>query len=207
MADPVKWAEEHPYATAGVIFVGGLGLLWLFGFFGGGSASSSADTASTNMASAYYAAEAAQATAGTQLNMQQDIDQAATAQTALSTGAAVAINAANASSATSIASSMYGASTTIATTQSNDALAASQTANSDRRANQLHECTGGADLNGNADHHTDGNRHGWRGIGGLYAGRFVPDWHGGPISVTPGSPNYSCGRWRLQSTGQTGAFA
>jgi hypothetical protein len=124
MADPVKWAEEHPYATAGIIFVGGLGLLWLFGFFGG-SSSSSADTASTNMASAYYAAEAAQATAGTQLNMQQDIDQAATAQTALQTGAAVSINAVNATASQNIATSMYGASTTIATTQSNDALASS----------------------------------------------------------------------------------
>ena len=39
--DAIKWAEDHPVETGVVVLVGGLGLLWLFGFFGSGSNSSS----------------------------------------------------------------------------------------------------------------------------------------------------------------------
>lgn len=115
--DAVKWAEDNPVATGGIILIGGLGLLWLFGFFSS-SGSSSSNTAQSNMAAAYYAAEAAQTTAGTQLQIATDTNQAQTAQVGLQTAAAVAINKANADSAT-----------TIQTTQSNDALQASNNAN------------------------------------------------------------------------------
>jgi hypothetical protein len=81
------------------------------------------------MAAAYYAAEAAQTTAGAQQQIATESFAAQTAQTGLQAGAAVAINQANATAATSIASSQYGAATTLGTVQSNDALAAVQSNN------------------------------------------------------------------------------
>lgn len=116
--DAVKWAEDNPVATGGIILIGGLGLLWLLGFFSSTSSTSGSNDAQTNMAAAYYAAEAAQTTAGTQLQIATDTNQAQTAQVGLQTAAAVAINQANQDSAT-----------TIQTTQANDALAASNNAN------------------------------------------------------------------------------
>lgn len=107
MADPLVWAEDHPYATAAIVIGGGLALLWMFGFFG--SSNTGASTATTNLASAYYAAEAAQATAGTNLNIVQDQTQAQTAQVAAQANAAVAINQANATAAQNISASQYGA--------------------------------------------------------------------------------------------------
>lgn len=61
------WIEEHPYATGGIVFGGGLVLLWMFGYIGGGSGDG--NSGSSNLAAAYYGAEAAQTTAGTQLQM------------------------------------------------------------------------------------------------------------------------------------------
>lgn len=60
----VELAEKHPYATGAVVIVGGLGVLYLLGFFTKAPAANTgiADPAST--VNAYYAAEAAQASAG-----------------------------------------------------------------------------------------------------------------------------------------------
>jgi hypothetical protein len=118
---PLDWAEKHPLETGLIVFGGGLVLLWMFGFFGG-SAKSSSDGGQTNMAAAYYAAEAAQTTAGAQLQMATVEATNQTAQVQLQSQAAVAINQANATAQQAIAANGYSSATTIATTQSNDAM-------------------------------------------------------------------------------------
>jgi hypothetical protein len=129
-----KTVEEHPYVTGAVVFGGGLALLWLFGFFSSTSSTSSTDTATTNMAAAYYAAEAQQATAGTQLNIAQDYTQAQTDQTQIQANAAVAINAAQTGAATQIAVTQYGAMTSIAAGQYNAATQIAATQGADALA-------------------------------------------------------------------------
>jgi hypothetical protein len=104
---------QHPYLTGGAIVVGGLGILWIFGFFDK-SAAASADTGQTNMAAAYYAAEAAQAAAGAQIQGISLQTTAATAQTKIAADAAVAINDANTGSATLINAQNTGSANTIA---------------------------------------------------------------------------------------------
>jgi hypothetical protein len=121
--DIAQTVEEHPYVTGAVVFGGGLAILWLFGFFSSTSSTSSTDTATTNMAAAYYAAEAQQATAGTQLNIAQDYTQAQTDQTAIQANAAVAINAAQTGAATQIAASQYNTAGYIANVQGADMVA------------------------------------------------------------------------------------
>ena len=114
---------QHPYITGGTIVVGGLGLLWLFGFFSA-SPRQSADAGTQNMAAAYYAAEAAQAAAGAQIQSISLQTTAATAQTKIAadaatainnanTGASVLINGQNTGSANTIAGLRTGAATTI----------------------------------------------------------------------------------------------
>jgi hydroxylamine reductase (hybrid-cluster protein) len=112
LSHPLAYAEEHPYVAGAIVFGGGLALLWLFGFFSSSSGSGT-DSATTSMAAAYYAAEAQQAVAGTQLNIATEQAQAATAQTALQTGAAVAIEQAHGTTEQNIAASMYGSQTTL----------------------------------------------------------------------------------------------
>lgn len=62
----LEWAKQHPYATGGIVFIGGLAVWFLFLRGGSASASASADPGTANMAAAYYAAESAQTVAGTQ---------------------------------------------------------------------------------------------------------------------------------------------
>lgn len=107
-----KWMGEHPWLTGGAIVGGGLGLLWLFGFFS--SSTSSTDTGQTNMAAAYYAAEAAQAAAGAQIQAISLQTTAATAQDQINANAAVAINGANTGAATTINQQNTGSANTIA---------------------------------------------------------------------------------------------
>lgn len=97
--DVMDWAEKNPWLAGGIVFGGGLAVLWLLGFFSSGSSSNSG---ANNMAAAYYAAEAAQATAGTQLQM---ATVSATNQTAQVQ--------AQANAAEAIATAQYGAATTI----------------------------------------------------------------------------------------------
>jgi hypothetical protein len=87
----VGWAESHKWEAGGIVFVGLVALLWLFGFFR--SSSSSAGTA--NNAGAYYAAEATQTQASTALAIAQTQADAATAQNQSNNDALMAINAAN----------------------------------------------------------------------------------------------------------------
>jgi hypothetical protein len=110
MQDALHWVEEHP-ALAAVIGVGGVFiLLWLLGFF---SSTKSSDSGSSNLASAYYAAEAAQAKIGGDIQLasittaaqtRQNADNANAAVAIANTqaGAAVTINGQNASAATAI---------------------------------------------------------------------------------------------------------
>lgn len=106
------WMGKHPYATGGTIVVGGLGILWLFGFFSS-TPQQSADAGTQNMAAAYYAAEAAQAAAGAQIQGISLQTTAATAQTKIAADAAVAINDANTGAATIINGQNTGSANTI----------------------------------------------------------------------------------------------
>lgn len=99
-----QWAEEHPLATAGIVFVGGLGLLWVFGFF---NRSGSADNGSANMAAAYYAAEAQQAVVGGQIQQTTLTTAAATKQAEIQANAATSIASIQATTDQSIATSQY----------------------------------------------------------------------------------------------------
>lgn len=117
MENILHWAEEHPWLagglTLGAIFI----LLWLLGFFG--SSSSSTSSNGSNLAAAYYNAEAAQTTAGTQLQMATVAYGAQTAQTQTQANAAVAIAQAQAGAATTINGQNASAATNI--NASNDA--------------------------------------------------------------------------------------
>jgi hypothetical protein len=103
---------RHPYITGGSIVVGGLGILWLFGFFDK-APSGGADAGTQNMAAAYYAAEAAQAAAGAEIQSISLQTTAKTAQTKISADAAVAINDANTGAATIINAQNTGSANTI----------------------------------------------------------------------------------------------
>jgi hypothetical protein len=121
-----RWIEEHPYATGGIVFAGGLAILWYLGYFSGGSSNASASNGTANLAAAYYAAEAAQTTASTQLQMATVADTNATAQVGLQATAATAINAANANASTIINGQNAGATVSLGqqdllATQSNNA--------------------------------------------------------------------------------------
>lgn len=94
-------AEDHPVATGAVIFVGGVLILYMLGYIGGGSAAS-ASSNNAGVAAAYYNAEAAQTVAGTQLQIAQANNTAATAQAQIAADAATKINAAQVAGATAI---------------------------------------------------------------------------------------------------------
>jgi hypothetical protein len=87
--EAVNWAEEHPWATGAIVFGGGLLVLWWLGVFGGTTQSNSGQS---NSAAAFYAAEAAQTQAGTQLQLAtvQSAAQTAQAQIQASTAAQIA---------------------------------------------------------------------------------------------------------------------
>lgn len=138
-ADLVKWTEAHPYEAAAIGGVTVLALLWLLGFFSGGSSSGGASQAS--LVSSFYGAEAAQAQAGADIQMNQDQLTAATAVAGLQANAAEAIattqanaattiNGQNATAATALGADQllateHNADAAVATAQSNNATAAS----------------------------------------------------------------------------------
>lgn len=124
------WAEKHPALSGGIVFGVGLLLLWWMGVFG--SSNTAADNTNTQaqqtqqqLATAYYAAEAAQATAGTQLQIAQVNDQAATNINSAQVNGAVAIDSAN-----NVTGQLQATTAgQVATTQANDALQASENGN------------------------------------------------------------------------------
>lgn len=100
---PLGWAEEHPYVSAAVI-VGGVAVIyWLFFSGSGNSSANAAAAGQANMAAAYYAAEAQQAVAGTQLNIAQDANLTAVKTQQIQADAAVSINASNNQAQTTLA--------------------------------------------------------------------------------------------------------
>lgn len=124
-----SWVEAHPW-EAGLISLGLLLLLlWLFGFFGSGSSSGSS-SGQTNLAAAYYAAEAAQTTAATQLQMATVAYGAQTAQTQIQATAAQGIATTQAGMYTTLG--QQGSDTQIAL--SHDQLLATQNSNDDALA-------------------------------------------------------------------------
>ena len=107
MEEVLKWIEDHPILAA-VLGIGGLLLiLWLLGFF------SKPSTGSANLAGAYYAAEAAQTTAATQLQMATVQATNDTAKAGLQAQAAQAIAATNANAAMNIAATQGTTATTL----------------------------------------------------------------------------------------------
>jgi uncharacterized protein YfiM (DUF2279 family) len=128
----VDWIEHNPLLAGGLIVGGGLVILWYMGFFTKAQASSDGGTA--NLAAAYYAAEAAQGVAGTQLAMQQSSDTAQTAQVGLQATAATSIAQIQANTTTALSwndlmglQTVTGASADVAKTQSLYDLYATQT--------------------------------------------------------------------------------
>lgn len=148
MDDMLKWVEEHP-ALAAVIGVGGVFiLLWLFGFFSS-SSQASGNSGQSNLAAAYYAAEAAQTTAGTQLNIATENDQAQVQLAQLQANAATGIAQTQADMYTTINGQNVGSANTInqnytnlTALQAQDALLTTvnnnQTAVSENQTNQAY---------------------------------------------------------------------
>lgn len=87
--DVLDWAKSHPWETGGIVFIGGLALLFLLRAFGGGSSSSGGVDPNVQ---AYLNAEAVQNAAGDQLQAIQDQTTAATAQAGINAKANVDIN-------------------------------------------------------------------------------------------------------------------
>jgi hypothetical protein len=79
--ETVAWVKQHPYATAGVVFIGGAILVYLY--FSGGSgpaATSSSGTAQSSYLQAQLVSEATQAQYGAQLGALQAQEQTAAVQ-------------------------------------------------------------------------------------------------------------------------------
>ena len=129
----LKWVEENPVPS---VLIGGvvvLGLLWMFGFFSATPAAAS-NTGQTNLAAAYYAAEAAQATAGTQLQLATVQATNQTAQVTAQANAAEAIAATQANMYTTLGGqsvtsnqTLYNDELLTAQTNANDAVQENQT--------------------------------------------------------------------------------
>lgn len=115
------WAENHPWETGGIVFVGGLILLWLLGYFNSAPAQSSGNN--DTLAAAYYQAEMAQAVAGTQLQIAQANSTAQTAQAQIMADAATKINAQNTAASVAITQTNATAATDINAKQSDTAAA------------------------------------------------------------------------------------
>jgi len=101
---PVQWAEQHPLPAAGIVFGGGLVLLWALGFF---SRSGSNDSGTANMAAAYYAAEAQQAVIGGQIQQTTLTTAATTKQAEIQAHAATSIAQIQATTDQTIAAGQY----------------------------------------------------------------------------------------------------
>lgn len=126
MDEALAWAEKNPWWTGGIILVGGLAFMWMLGMFGGskGGASAANNAAAqqteANLATAYYAAEAANATAGTQLQLAQVQGDTAVNIASANDQAAIATNAAD----NTTAQLGYTTGLSAAQTQYNDMVAA-----------------------------------------------------------------------------------
>lgn len=59
MDEALNWAEKNPWWTGGIILVGGLALMWMFGMFGGSKnaqaaqSNAAAQQTKANLATAY----------------------------------------------------------------------------------------------------------------------------------------------------------
>ena len=121
----MAWAEAHPMPAGVIVFGVGLLILWWMGIIGSsGTAADQTNAAAAQtqqqLATAYYAAEAAQATAGTQLQLATVQADAATNIAMANDNAAVSVNAAQQQTA----QLGYTTGGQVALTQANDALAA-----------------------------------------------------------------------------------
>jgi hypothetical protein len=110
--DVKGWVEQHPYATGAIVFVGGLGILWMLGYIGGGSSS---NNAANSGAAAFYNAEATQTQAGAAMQIATLQTAAATKQAEIQANAATAIDASNNTASMAIAANGYQAATDQAT--------------------------------------------------------------------------------------------
>lgn len=123
-----EWAKRNPWIAGIAVFGVGLIILWALGYLGGGSSASanqgqqSEAQTQQNLAAAYYAAEAAQATAGTQLQLAQVNDTAAVNIANAQDSAYVAIDSADNTAATSQAGIYAG----LGVTEANDQLTGQQ---------------------------------------------------------------------------------
>lgn len=120
-----QWAEKHPLGTTAVVVVGGLGALWLLGFFSSSNGTSSTTTDAGT--AAYYNAEAAQTATGNQLMALQDQYSAETAIASIKNAGSVAINQAWATAQTAQTESTNQASIQEATIASNTTIAGLET--------------------------------------------------------------------------------
>lgn len=107
----VKWVEGNPLIAGGAIFVVGLGVLWVTGFFGGGSSSSGGSNIDPGV-SAYYNAVNADDQANAAEVISQQNNAAATAQEQIAADAYTA-------------NQTLWANTSLAITNSNNAAATS----------------------------------------------------------------------------------
>lgn len=114
------WAENHPWETGGIVFVGGLILLWLLGYF---NKSPAQQGNNGTLAAAYYQAELAQTVAGTQLQIAQANTKAQTAQAQIMADAATKINAQNTAASVAITQTNATAATDINASQTNASVA------------------------------------------------------------------------------------
>lgn len=127
MDNVLEWVEKNPWLAA-IIGIGGvLIIMWLLGFFSSSSSSTSSSNQGTNLAAAYYNAEAAQTTAGTQLQMATEYYTNQTAQAQIQANGAEAIASTQAGMYTTLG--QQNASTT--TALGNDQLLASENSNDD----------------------------------------------------------------------------
>ena len=127
MDDVLGCVEAHPWLAALLGLGGLLILLWLLGFFSGSSSSSSSGN---SLAAAYYNAEAAQTTAGTQLQMATEMYTNQTAQAQIQANGAEAIASTQAGMYTTLGQQNAG----VATALGNDQLLASNNSNDDALA-------------------------------------------------------------------------
>ncbi len=112
MAKIEELFKKYPWLIAVAVFVVGLFLLWIFGFFSSSSsAASSRSSGDPNLAAAYYAAETAQSQSSAAIQINQDTQNAQTAQTGLLTASQVAIANSNNDAAVATSASSDAAAT------------------------------------------------------------------------------------------------
>lgn len=125
----LHWIEAHPIAGGGIVFGVGLLVLYWMGIIGGSGTSADQTNSQAeaitqqNLATAYYAAEAASATAGTQLQLATVQADAATNIAYANDNASVAANAAD----NQTQQLGYTVGGQVQTTEYNDALDANNT--------------------------------------------------------------------------------